>query len=56
VAKRKEEILTIDGREVRVTNPDKPYFSVDRKLTKLELVQYYLSILVLALNGRVFVW
>ena len=44
MAKTKEEILTIDGREVRVSNPDKPYFSLDTKLTKLELVQYYLSV------------
>jgi len=51
VAKPKEEILTIDGREVRVTNPDKPYFSLDTKLTKLELVQYYLSVAPGALAG-----
>jgi len=50
-AKDKAEVLTIDGREVRVTNPDKPYFSVERKLTKLELVQYYLSIAPGALAG-----
>jgi len=51
VAKTKEEILTIDGREVRVSNPDKPYFSLDTKLTKLELVQYYLSVATGALAG-----
>jgi bifunctional non-homologous end joining protein LigD len=51
VAKTKEKILTIDGREVRVTNPDKPYFSLDTKLTKLELVQYYLSVAPGALSG-----
>jgi DNA ligase D-like protein (predicted polymerase) len=51
VAKSKEEILTIDGREVRVSNPDKLYFSLDTKLTKLELVQYYLSIAPGALAG-----
>ena len=45
------EVLTIDGREVRVTNPDKPYFSLDTKLTKLELVRYYLSIAPGALAG-----
>src|SRR5215204_4137464 len=44
-------MLTIDGREVRVSNPDKLYFSLDTKLTKLELVQYYLSIAPGALNG-----
>ena len=51
MAKRKEEILTVDGREVRVSNPDKPYFSLDTKLTKLELVQYYLSVAPGALAG-----
>jgi DNA ligase D-like protein (predicted polymerase) len=51
VAKSKEEILTIDGREVRVSNPDKPYFSLQTKLTKLELVQYYLSVAPGALAG-----
>ncbi|HKG45256.1 MAG TPA: non-homologous end-joining DNA ligase [Pyrinomonadaceae bacterium] len=51
MAKSKEQILTIDGREVRVSNPDKPYFSLDTKLTKLELVQYYLSIAPGALAG-----
>src|SRR5215204_5115762 len=44
-------MLTIDGREVRVSNPDKLYFSLDTKLTKLELVQYYLSIAPGALAG-----
>ena len=37
------ETLDIAGREVRVTHPDKPYFSRDVKLTKLELVRYYLE-------------
>jgi bifunctional non-homologous end joining protein LigD len=37
-------VLTIDGREVRVSNPDKPYFSRDVKLSKLDVVQYYLSV------------
>lgn len=41
----------MDGREVRVSNPDKPYFSLDTKLTKLELVQYYLSVAPGALAG-----
>lgn len=50
-AKEKFELLTVDGREVRVTNPDKLYFSLDTKLTKLELVQYYLSIAPGALAG-----
>ena len=50
-AKEQAEVLTIDGREVRVTNPDKPYFTVQTKLSKLELVRYYLSIAPGALAG-----
>jgi bifunctional non-homologous end joining protein LigD len=38
------ELLSIDGTEVRITNPDKPYFSQQAKLSKLDLVRYYLSI------------
>ncbi len=38
----KAEVLTIEGREVRVTHPDKPYFSKQTKLSKLDLVRYYL--------------
>ncbi|HJP93131.1 MAG TPA: non-homologous end-joining DNA ligase [Pyrinomonadaceae bacterium] len=45
------EVLSIDGREVRVTNPDKPYFSLETKLTKLDLVRYYLSVAPGALAG-----
>ena len=45
------EVLSIDGREVRVTHPDKPYFSKQTKLSKLDLVRYYLSIAPGALAG-----
>ncbi|HEX7295570.1 MAG TPA: DNA polymerase domain-containing protein [Pyrinomonadaceae bacterium] len=45
------EVLSIDGREVRITHPDKPYFSLDTKLSKLDLVRYYLSIAPGALAG-----
>ena len=45
------EVLTINGRDVRVTNPDKPYFSRQIKLTKLDLVRYYLSVAPGALAG-----
>jgi DNA ligase D-like protein (predicted polymerase) len=45
------EVLSIDGREVRVTNPDKPYFARDVKLSKLDLVRYYLSIAPGAIAG-----
>ena len=45
------EVLSIDGREVRVTHPAKPYFSAQTKLSKLDLVKYYLSVAPGALNG-----
>ena len=45
------EILSIDGHEVRVTHPDKPYFSRQTKLSKLDLVRYYLSVAPGALAG-----
>lgn len=45
------EVLAIDGREVRITNPDKPYFSGVVKLSKLDVVKYYLSVAVGAVAG-----
>ena len=45
------ELLTIQGREVRISHPDKLYFSKETRLTKLDLVRYYLSIAPGALNG-----
>jgi len=45
------EIIIVDGREVRVTHPDKPYFSLQTKLSKLDLVRYYLAVAPGALNG-----
>ena len=44
-------VLSIDGREVRISNPDKPYFSRDVKLSKLDVVQYYLSVASGAVAG-----
>src|SRR6202030_1914350 len=44
-------MLSIDGHEVRVTNPGKLYFSKETKLSKLDLVRYYLSVAPGALNG-----
>jgi DNA ligase D-like protein (predicted polymerase) len=44
------ETLTIGGREVRVTNPDKLYFS-QAKISKRDLVRYYLSVASGALGG-----
>ena len=37
-------VLPIDGHEIRISHPDKLYFSKEIKLSKLELVQYYLSV------------
>ncbi len=45
------EVLSIAGHEVRITHPDKPYFSRDIKLTKLDLVRYYLSVASGAVAG-----
>ena len=44
-------VLSIGDREVQVTHPDKPYFSKHTKLSKLDLVQYYLAVAPGALNG-----
>jgi len=51
---RKEEAseqLLVAGREVRITHPDKLYFSKKVRLTKRDLVQYYLSVVPGALTG-----
>jgi bifunctional non-homologous end joining protein LigD len=45
------EVLSIDGREVRISNPEKPYFSRDVTLSKLDIVQYYLSVASGAVAG-----
>jgi DNA ligase D-like protein (predicted polymerase) len=45
------EMLSIGGRDVRVTHPDKPYFSRETKLSKLDIVRYYLSVAPGALAG-----
>jgi len=45
------EVLSINGRDVRITNPDKPYFSRDVKLSKLDVVRYYLSVASGAVAG-----
>jgi DNA ligase D-like protein (predicted polymerase) len=49
--KQAAEVLSVSGREVQVTNPDKLYFSRDVKLTKLQVVQYYMSIADGAVRG-----
>jgi len=47
------EVLSIDGREVRVTHPEKLYFSKQVNVSKLDLVRYYLSVAQGALAGIV---
>jgi DNA primase len=48
---REVEVLSVNGHDVRVTHPDKLYFTAEAKLTKLDLVHYYLSVADGALNG-----
>lgn len=43
--------LSLEGREVQITNPDKLYFSSHVRVTKLDLVNYYLSVASGALRG-----
>jgi DNA ligase D-like protein (predicted polymerase) len=45
------EVLSIEGREVQISHPDKPYFSAQAKVSKIELVRYYLSVAPGALAG-----
>jgi DNA ligase D-like protein (predicted polymerase) len=45
------DVLSIEGREVRITNPQKPYFTKQAKLAKLEIVKYYLAVAAGALGG-----
>jgi bifunctional non-homologous end joining protein LigD len=45
------EVLSIEGREVRVTHPDKLYFSKQTKVSKLDLVRYYMAVAPGALAG-----
>ncbi len=47
------ELLSIDGRQVPITHPDKLYFSREAKVSKLDLVRYYLSVAPGALAGIV---
>src|ERR1700686_5497326 len=45
------ELLSVEGREVQVTHPDKLYFSAQARISKLELVRYYLAVAPAALAG-----
>jgi DNA ligase D-like protein (predicted polymerase) len=51
VKEEASEVLSIEGREVRVTHPAKLYFSKQTKLSKLDLVRYYLAVAPGALTG-----
>ena len=51
MAKDDVEILTVGGREVRITHPAKPYFTREAKLTKLDIVRYYLAVAPGAIAG-----
>ena len=44
-------MLSLEGREVRITHPDKLYFSSQVRVSKLDLVRYYLSVASGALAG-----
>jgi bifunctional non-homologous end joining protein LigD len=45
------ETLSIDGRDVRITHPGKTYFSRQTRLSKQDIVKYYLSVGPGALAG-----
>src|SRR5262249_43089819 len=49
-SKGEKIILDIDGREVGVSNPSKVYFP-EAKITKLDVVRYYLAVAEGALRG-----
>jgi len=46
-----KEVFLLEGREVQITHPDKLYFSSQVKVSKLDLVRYYLSVAPGALAG-----
>jgi bifunctional non-homologous end joining protein LigD len=50
VSAAKAEVLEVAGREIRVTNPSKAYFS-QAGLTKLDVVRYFVDVAPFALNG-----
>ena len=45
------EVLSIGGRDVQITHPDKLYFSAQVHISKLDLVRYYLAVAPGALAG-----
>jgi DNA ligase D-like protein (predicted polymerase) len=45
------KVLSVEGRELQITHPDKLYFSSQVRISKLDLVSYYLSVAPGALAG-----
>ena len=45
------ELLDIDGHQVRISHPEKLYFTREVQLTKLDIVRYYLAVAPGALLG-----
>lgn len=45
------EILSVAGRNVRVSHPDKLYFARETRLSKIDLIRYYLAVAPGALAG-----
>ncbi|WP_433965731.1 non-homologous end-joining DNA ligase [Tunturiibacter gelidiferens] len=45
------EMLLIDGHEVRISHPNKLYFSRDVQITKLDLIRYFMAVAPGALAG-----
>src|SRR5438045_2634139 len=45
------KVLLIEGHEVQITHPDKLYFQSQARISKLDLVRYYLSVAPGALAG-----
>ena len=45
------EIMHLNGHDVRVSHPQKPYFTRQAKLSKLDIVKYYVSVAPGALQG-----
>ena len=46
-----ELTIEVDGRPVRITHPEKPYFTRDVHLTKRDIVDYYLAVAPGAVAG-----
>jgi DNA ligase D-like protein (predicted polymerase) len=45
------ELLTLEGHDVRISSPTKPYFTKQVQLSKLDIVKYFLSVAPGALRG-----